>query len=268
MNGDSQSWKFTNLVLSGGGYNTFAILGALDILHDEGALDHLECLAGASAGAILSVLIALGITPREICDLEDLLMGSCVKFNDVRSFVLSGCPLTSNPIRVGLKKVMEGYPGIETLADLRDTMGKNVTIVATRILSGKPEYFDADSPVQYPLVDLLVASASLPMLFEPAHLGGNSYWDGGLFDNLPFQIYPPESTLVVNLSYDWSVEVSPLTRLARFVGEASTRHKLESLTDYNVISVTKPESASSIVSCNTSDKLKMFLSGQAQMRAL
>ena len=258
--------KISNLVLSGGGYNTFTILGALDVLHEAGALDSLECLAGASAGAIMSVLLALGFAPREICDLEESLMHNCLQFNDLGSFTSTGCPLTFHPLKTALSKLMDRFPDIETLADLLHKMGKNVTIVATRIMSGEPEYFDAYSAVQYPIVDLLLASASLPMLFEPTKLGGSAYWDGGLTDPLPIQLFPPEETLAVNLSYDSTSRASPLVHLSRICTESTTRLKLSYLTTYTIITVEKPESSSSIVNCNTSDKLKMFLSGQTQMR--
>lgn len=256
--------KIKNLVLSGGGYNTFTILGALEVLYKRGVLDTLECLAGASAGAIMSVLLALGFTPREICDLEESLMCNCLEFNTFQSFSSTGCPLTYNPLKNALVGIMQRFPHIETLADLRHKMGKNVTIVATRILSGEPEYFDADTAVQYPIVDLLLASASLPLLFEPTVLGGGTYWDGGLSDSLPIQLYPREGTLAVNLSYDSSSH-SSLTHLSRICTESTTRTKLAYLTDYTVITVQKPESTSTVVNCNISDKLKMFLSGEAQM---
>lgn len=256
-----------NLVLAGGGFNTYTVLGGLDELHRRGDLDDLQCLAGASAGAILSVFLALGVTPREICDFPQEINAHCLVKPDPQALLTTGNFLSSEPIRVALTNLLGRFPDIDTLEDIRTRMGKDVTIVTTDLETGKPEYFDADTPVQHSIVDLLMASASLPLLFEPAVVGTRAFWDGCMSDPLPMQLYPPEGTLVVDLYYE-TAGVSLLLRFARMCSDAITRMKHEYHSDYRTVVLTKPtqiNKSGSVLECTTADKLLMFLSGQQQM---
>lgn len=54
---------------------------------------------------------------------------------------------------------------------------------ATNVQKGQIEYFDSRKGELS--LDHVLASSSLPPAFPITKLGGNSYWDGGLFDNTP-----------------------------------------------------------------------------------
>ena len=56
------------LVISGGAINVYYILGALDVLYRNGKLDNINCYAGASIGAMVSILLSIGWSPRKIAD--------------------------------------------------------------------------------------------------------------------------------------------------------------------------------------------------------
>ncbi|MEM6263486.1 MAG: patatin-like phospholipase family protein [Bacteroidota bacterium] len=54
---------------------------------------------------------------------------------------------------------------------------------ATNIESGDIAYFDTKNDTL--TEDHIMASGSLPPGFGPTHIAGNTYWDGGLFNNTP-----------------------------------------------------------------------------------
>lgn len=54
------------LVLSGGGIKGIAHIGALQKLHELNILQYIEIFAGASVGALISVLYIIGYTPMEL----------------------------------------------------------------------------------------------------------------------------------------------------------------------------------------------------------
>lgn len=66
----------------------------------------------------------------------------------------------------------EAYPG-------------KVEAVVTNIHTGKPEYLDV--PRGKDMKDTVVASCSLPVLFQPVKIGRHYYLDGGLTDSIPFR---------------------------------------------------------------------------------
>lgn len=60
-----------------------------------------------------------------------------------------------------------------------------VEAVVTNIHTGKPEYLEV--PRGKDMRDTLVASCSLPVLFQPVKIGRHYYLDGGLTDSVPFR---------------------------------------------------------------------------------
>ncbi len=55
----------------------------------------------------------------------------------------------------------------------------------TNIHTGKAEYLKVPQSVE--MKDTLVASCSLPILFQPVKIGRHYYLDGGIADSIPFR---------------------------------------------------------------------------------
>jgi NTE family protein len=70
--------------------------------------------------------------------------------------------------------------------NLRATTFKELKIplfvTATDLNNGKAVYFSSGE-----LIDPVIASASIPVLFQPVKINGFSYVDGGVLDNLPLR---------------------------------------------------------------------------------
>ena len=60
-----------------------------------------------------------------------------------------------------------------------------VEACVTNIHTGKAEYLKV--PKSIDMKDTLVASCSLPLLFQPVKIGRHYYLDGGIADSIPFQ---------------------------------------------------------------------------------
>ena len=55
-------------------------------------------------------------------------------------------------------------------------------MAATNINSGKITYFQEGS-----VLDAVLASAAIPVLFDPVEIDGDLYVDGGVLDNFPLK---------------------------------------------------------------------------------
>ncbi|MBB3084069.1 patatin-like phospholipase family protein [Geodermatophilus sabuli] len=87
--------------------------------------------------------------------------------------------------------ICDTTPLRRTLAEILDLQRLNretpqVILGALDVGSGEMEYFDRHRPGGL-TVDHVVASGSLPPGFPMTEIDGASYWDGGLFANLPLQ---------------------------------------------------------------------------------
>jgi NTE family protein len=67
--GYTQTVRYRNLVMEGGGVKGFAYAGALQVLDSMGILKNIQRVAGTSVGAIQGALLAVGYTSGEIIEL-------------------------------------------------------------------------------------------------------------------------------------------------------------------------------------------------------
>jgi len=156
------------LVLSGGGARGFAHLGVIQALNDTGIFP--DVISGTSAGAIIGVLYADGHTPEEILNLMNV--GSRLDF--MRPALPREGLLQIN----GIIKILKTSLHSKQFKELKIPL----FVAATDLNNGKAVYFSEGD-----LFDPVVASASIPVLFQPVKIDDISYVDGGVLDNLPLR---------------------------------------------------------------------------------
>jgi len=156
------------LVLSGGGARGFAHLGVLQALNEADIFP--EVISGTSAGAIVGVLYADGYTPAEIMKI----LNSNSRLHYIRPTVpKEGLLQISGVIRI-LKDNLRS----KTFEELKIPL----FVTATDLNNGKIVYFSEGE-----LLDIVIASASIPVLFKPVIIKNIHYVDGGVLDNLPIR---------------------------------------------------------------------------------
>lgn len=156
------------LVLSGGGSRGVAHIGVLRALGEHGV--EVDCIAGASSGAIVGALHAAGYSPPEMVEF----------FHRNNPFRLSKLSLTK-PGFIDTDKVVEDleeyFPENSFAA-----LGKKLYLVATDLLHGDLVVFDSG-----PLIPAILASSSVPLVFTPTEIEGRFFSDGGILDNFPVE---------------------------------------------------------------------------------
>jgi len=157
----------TGLILSGGGARGFAHAGILKALHESGIRP--DVISGVSAGAIVGALYADGNTPEEI---YDIFAGD----NSIFHYVKMKVPGSGFFRTVGLQENLSRHLKSETFEELELPL----YVAATDIHRGEIVYFNSGR-----ILDKVIASASIPVLFEPVEIEGHYYVDGGVIDNFP-----------------------------------------------------------------------------------
>jgi NTE family protein len=156
------------LVLSGGGARGFAHLGVIQALNDAGIYPNV--ISGTSAGALVGVLYADGYSAAEILKL--LNSGSRLDF--MRPAMPREGLLQIN----GIIKILKSALRAKKFEELKIPM----YVTATDLNNGKAVYFS-----QGEIFEPVIASASIPVLFQPVKIDDISYVDGGVLDNLPLR---------------------------------------------------------------------------------
>jgi NTE family protein len=154
------------LVLSGGGARGFAHLGLIQALND--ACIYPDVISGTSAGALAGVLYADGYTPKEIMKIMN--HGSRLEF------MRPAMPREGLLQLGGIIKILKSVLRAQTFSQLKIPL----YVTATDLNNGKPVYFSEGE-----LLNPVIASASIPVLFQPVVIDNICYVDGGVLDNLP-----------------------------------------------------------------------------------
>jgi NTE family protein len=188
------------LTLSGGGAKGIAHIGVLRALIDNNV--HPTIISGTSAGSIIGVLYAAGMSPD---DMEKFVADSSF----IKIFRVVGMPGAGFVRLDYLKERLSEF--IKT--DNFNALKYELHICATNLNYGRPEHFSEGT-----LFDKVMASCSVPWLFKPVDINGNLYADGGITNNMPAQIIRPKCHVLIGSNVKPKVIVQSNEDLNSFIG--------------------------------------------------
>jgi NTE family protein len=155
------------IALSGGGARGLAHIGVLAALQKHRIVPGV--VSGSSMGAVVGALYAAGVSTDEMLEIA---RNSKIKSLFEWSFHFHGGMLS---LKI-LLEVLEKY----IAEDSFETLKKKLFITASNISTGREEVFS-----EGPLFRAVLASSSIPIVFEPQVIDGQTFIDGGLYSDLP-----------------------------------------------------------------------------------
>lgn len=190
------------LALSGGGTRGIVHAGFLKALDEEGLKP--AAIAGASMGAIVGAMYAAGVEPDRM-----ILAIKKPEFLSLPSWIGLKGGIGSMDI---LRKQLEQFIQSDRFENLKIPL----TVSVTNLNSGKNELISSG-----PLIEWVVASASIPIVFEPVFIGRSYYVDGGLTINMPAKCLVKKDRMVIGLNSNFLQEVDSEFKSMKVVGERS-----------------------------------------------
>ena len=157
----------TGIVLSGGGAKGYAHIGALMALEERGIEP--TAVAGTSMGAIIGIFYAAGYRGKEIYDIVVK-----EKFDSLFTVITPVIGIS----KLGLsshKNVYEVFRKYMPDDDF-DRLPKPLTVCATDLITSEGRYFSSGKHLH----DAVIASSSIPGVFEAVKIGDGIYVDGTL----------------------------------------------------------------------------------------
>jgi predicted acylesterase/phospholipase RssA len=173
------------VVLSGGGLHGLSLLGALEYLRLKPT--H---YIGTSIGSLISVLLVVGCTYKEIRTHfeEDILIQSVSQNVDLNRLFSNYGLYNMNGFFTELEKIVIHKIGYSpTLQDLNTLTSINLTIVGTNLSKKHAEYFNHATHPTMRVIECVKISCCVPLLMECVRYNGSVYVDGGFVDNFPMQ---------------------------------------------------------------------------------
>lgn len=177
------------LSIGPGAMGYFIYLGFLSKLKQDGRLDALEEISGASAGGLAAFLFcvtkgdlaqaldfSLTVPVKQIMkpNLKNLLVNfGLVSVSKIRKVLVSGVSQFMNKNDVTFRELYEWYPVKLHLSSYCVDLGKTI-------------YFSVDTTPTMSVLDAVCATVAIPFLFAPLKLSdGWNYMDGGSAETTP-----------------------------------------------------------------------------------
>jgi len=222
--------KRVNLAMQGGGAHGAFGWGVLDKLAEDGRLD-IEGLSASSSGSMNAVVYADGRTRGGQDGAREALekfwrnissAGAMFSFGLQLFQPLTGAfspyqfnPFGFNPLRDLLQKSVD-------LEAVHACTCVELFICATNVRTGQPRIFRN----QEVTLDVVMASACLPTLFQAVEVKGEHYWDGGYMGNPALYplIYNTQSRDIV------IVHINPIVRPQLPTTAAEIQNRLNEIT--------------------------------------
>ncbi len=174
------------IAFSGGGARGFAHAGALMAIEEVGLKP--DVLAGVSAGSVVAVLYAGGVSPLGIAEIF-----ARTNFRDFTELSIGqGGFFNMEKFGRFIERALGGKTTFEQLSI-------PVYVSATNLDDACPTVFSSGS-----IKDLVAASCSIPILFKPVKIDGADYVDGGVLRNHPAWILRDKCDTLIGIN------VSPL----------------------------------------------------------
>lgn len=187
--------KTLNLALQGGGAHGAFTWGVLDALLEDGRVEF-EGITATSAGSMNAAVMLYGLMQEGPALARSLLeqfwkrvsnagvvfgadwaSKNPFAYNWFESLSQLASPYQLNPLNLNpLRDILTALIDFDALAECKK--GK-LFVCATHVETGNARIFENKELS----VDVLLASAALPFLFQAVEIDGRHYWDGGYMGN-------------------------------------------------------------------------------------
>ncbi|MDD3789760.1 MAG: patatin-like phospholipase family protein [Petrimonas sp.] len=183
--------------LSGGGAKGFAHLGALKVLEQHELKP--DVIVGTSAGSLAGVFYADGFHPDEITEL--------FRKKEFREFAEFTIPIAGFFKSSGLHTFLKNNLRAKTFEELQIPF----ISVATDWEKAKTVAFSEGKN----LIDAVVASCTVPIVFHPVLIDDIAYVDGGLFKNFPVSVIRKDCKYVIGVNVSLMVPPAEKTNIKK-----------------------------------------------------
>lgn len=191
------------LALSGGGARGIAHIGVLAALEKYGIYP--EIISGTSIGALVGVLYASGYQPEAILKL--------IKASKLHKVISLSRPTRGLLDLAKIEKLLRSHIPEDDFSALK----KRFYCAVTNLNTGKSELISSGK-----LIDYVLASASIPIVFEPRIIDGQSYVDGGILNNLPIEPLLDQASVIIGVHVNHNEELKEISGI-KTIAERSFR---------------------------------------------
>lgn len=197
-----------NIIFSGGGIQGLSYLGIIEVLQNNNTLNQLKTITGTSIGSIAAVLLCMGFQSE---NLKELLFNtdytSLVQLNLFNFTAKYGIDSGHKIVEFIQNIISQKYSPDITFKELYEKTNIKLTLTSLCVNDGEILYINYETCPNLKIIHGIRMSISIPFLFTAVKYNKKYYVDGGIFDNFPIHLYPPENTLGINIQNENCSEI-------------------------------------------------------------
>lgn len=176
------------LILSSGGMKGLFSFGVLQTINTMYPLTKFKYVTGSSFGAILAMFVAIDATIKEMEEI--LLKIDYAEYMDIKIMNLIENKGFIDVYKLGnLFRAVISFKNLDpniTFMQFYELTSKKLTICVTNLTLGRTEYHNYLTTPNISIVQSLLMSLSIPIVFQPIHYQNMMYVDGGVLDHYPY----------------------------------------------------------------------------------
>lgn len=166
---------------SGGGARAIAHMGVIKAFNENGI--YADEVSGTSGGSIVAALYAAGISVDDMIDVA--------REASILKIVKAGIPIKGFTDLKYLKQILDKLLNHDSFEKLNIPL----TVVATNLNTGAKEMISKGS-----LKKAVMASCTIPILFQPIEIDGKILVDGGILDNMPIESLQKKCDFIIGIN--------------------------------------------------------------------
>jgi len=254
------------LSIGPGAMGFFLYLGVLSKLKQEGRLDNLEEISGASAGGLLGFLflVTKGDLPKVLDYALDVPVKQIMKPN-LKNFMKSYGLVSPAKIRKILSDAcikFTGKPDV-TFEELYAWHPIKFHVSAYCVDLMKTDYFSVNSTPKLSVLDAVSATIAIPFLFSTVKIREWTYIDGGAAESTPSGPFLGRNSEVLAMKLAWS-RPAPVTDLKSYsLGILFSTMKLRAVYEVPTLDLDLGDSDVFDFGASNDGKLRMFMKGHS-----
>jgi len=245
------------LVLGPASMGIYSMIGTLKAL--ESKLVDVKEISGSSAGSILALFLALGMSVDEIFDIAlTLNIPEFVKLR-IGSFFNKFGFVDMGPIRDKLVDICGCDPTFEEL-DMK------IYVSAYCLNSSTTEYFSRDTHPTMKVIDAVCMSMAIPLIFACGKFEGKTYIDGGTqeqYPMVPFLGKKPHEITCIKLKMDrvYQEEINNPRQFVESLIRSTITNRIEYSENTNFIEIHVGDTNIFDFNMSYEDKIRLYNTG-------
>lgn len=248
------------LVIGPAAMGIYSLIGTLKSREHD--LVNVSEISGASAGSILALFLALGMSVDEI--LEVALSTDISSFVKIRlgSFFNKYGFVDMGPIR---KKFVDICKSDPTFSELE----MKIYVSAFCLNTGETVYFSKDNHPDMKVIDAVCMSMAIPLIFSCGKYDGKTYVDGGvkeLYPLAPFYDKKPHEVTCLKIKYDdfYQEEINTPKEFVETLIRASLSNRTSYTFPINITEINVQDMNVFDFNMSYEDKVKLYNLGYYQ----